>query len=118
MHNYKNIIAWQKSRELVKSVYVLSNKFPKGETYGLTSQIRRSVISIPSNVAEGSGKNSDKDFARFLNIAIGSSFELETQLILCFDLEYINKNEFDIIIDKVNEVQKLIFGFSKTLQTQ
>ena len=72
MHNFKNIIAWQKGRELVKEVYLLTSKFPKEEIYGLVSQIRRACVSIPSNIAEGSARTTDKEFSRFLDIAIGS----------------------------------------------
>lgn len=117
MHNFKNIIAWQKARTLVKETYLVTSKFPKEELYGLTSQVRRSVVSIASNIAEGSGRNSDKDFSRFLDMAIGSSFELETQLILGLDLNYILMEELTSISEKVIEVQKLIYGFQKTLNT-
>jgi four helix bundle protein len=117
MHNFKNIIAWQKARVLVKDTYLVTNKFPKEELYGLTSQVRRSVVSIASNIAEGSGRNSDRDFARFLDMAIASSFELETQLILGLDLNYILLDELTSINEKVIEVQKLIYGFQKTLNT-
>jgi four helix bundle protein len=118
MHNFKNIIAWQKARTLVKETYVLVKKFPKEELYDLTSQARRAVISIPSNIAEGSGRSSGKEFSRFLDIAISSSFELETQLILSFDLNYINEEELSGINEKVGEVQKLIYGFQKTLKPE
>lgn len=101
---------------MVKDVYVLTTKLPKQELYDLVSQIRRAVISIPSNIAEGSGRGSNKDFGRFLDMAIASSFELETQLYLCFDLEYITEQALDDTVEKVNEVQKLIYGFQKTLK--
>jgi four helix bundle protein len=97
MHNFKNIIAWQKARTLVKDTYLVTNKFPKEELYGLTSQVRRAVVSIASNIAEDSGRNSDKDFSRFLDMAIASSFELETQLILGLDLNYILLDELTAI---------------------
>ncbi len=118
MHNFKNIIAWQKARALVKDVYLLLKKFPKEELYDLVSQIRRAVISIPSNIAEGSGRGSNKEFSRFLDIAIASSYEMETQLILSFDLNYISEGELNLISEKTSEVQKLIYGFQKTLKTE
>lgn len=118
MHNFKNIIAWQKARALVKEVYLLSKRLPKEELYDLVSQIRRAVISIPSNIAEGSGRGTNKEFSRFLDIAIASSYEMETQLILSFDLKYISEEDLNLITEKTNEVQKLIHGFQKTLKTE
>jgi four helix bundle protein len=116
MHNFKNIIAWQKSRILVKEVYLLLKKFPKNELYRLVSQIARSVISIPSKLAEGSGRGTDKEFSRFLDIALASSFEMETQLTLSYDLEYITEPDLKSISAKTDEVQKLIQGFKKMLK--
>ncbi len=116
MHNFKNIIAWQKSRELVKEVYLLTAMFPKEEVYGLTSQIKRASVSIPSNVAEGTSRG-DKDFSRFLDYSIGSSFELETQLILSNDLGFLSDKSLETITGKVAEVQKIIYGFQKNLKT-
>ena len=118
MHNFKNIIAWQKARDLVKEVYLLLKKFPREELYDLVSQIRRAVISIPSNIAEGSGRGTNKEFSGFLDIAIASSYELETRLILSFDLNYISEGELNTISEKTSEVQKLIYGFQKTLKTE
>ncbi len=97
MHNFRELKIWQKGRTLVKDVYELTTFLPKEETFGLTSQIKRSVISIPSNIAEGAGRGSDKDFNRFLDIAYGSCFELETQLILCVDLTYISEELFESV---------------------
>lgn len=116
MHNFKNIIAWQKSRELVKDIYMLTSKFPKEEIYGLTSQIKRASVSMPSNIAEGTSRT-DKDFSRFLDMAIGSSFELETQLILSNDLGFISYELLEATTSKVSEVQKIIYGFQKNLKT-
>lgn len=102
---------------LVKDVYLLTEKFPKQEVYGLVSQINRSAISIPSNIAEGSGRNSNKDFMRFLDISISSSFELETQILLAKELSFITEEKMTLMLEKLAEVQKLIFGFQKTLNT-
>jgi len=90
MHKFKELLVWQKSREVVKEVYGLTSGFPKTETYGLISQIQRSVISIPSNIAEGAGKTSSKDFLCFLDIAYSSSCEFETQIILSSDPGFIS----------------------------
>ena len=118
MHNFKNIIAWQKSRILVKDIYLLLTNFPVEERYNLVSQIRRSAISIPSNIAEGSGRGTKKDFKRFLDIAIASSFELETQMILAMDLNYLLEHELKDFTNKIEEVQKLIYGLIKSLKIQ
>ena len=91
MHKYKELKVWQKGRELVKFIYELTNKFPKEEIYSLTSQIRRAAISIPSNIAEGAGHFSNKEFSRFLEIAYASSCELDTQIILSFDSDLLIK---------------------------
>lgn len=115
MKNFKNLIVWQKSMELVKNIYDITNNFPNSEMYGLTSQIRRSAISIPSNIAEGSGR-SRKEMSHFLSIAIGSSFELETQLILSKDINYLNKELFTQINSNLDEVQKMMFGLQKSLK--
>lgn len=100
---------------MVVDIYKTSNSFPKEEQYGLTSQIRRSAVSIPSNIAEGSGRNSDKDFHRFLEISLGSSFELETQIIIAHELEFLSDTEFNDLNDKVQEEQKMISGLQKSL---
>lgn len=115
MHKYKDLIVWQKARVLVKNIYNLVSKFPDDEKFGLTSQIKRSVVSIPSNIAEGAGRNSDKDFVRFLNISNGSAFELEAQLYLSFDLEFISNEKLEIDLEQITEIQKLIYGFKNRL---
>jgi four helix bundle protein len=89
IHNFRELKIWQKSIELTKLVYQILNEFPEDEKYGLKSQIRRCAISIPSNIAEGSGRVGDKEFQHFLSIANGSAFELETQLYLAKEFNYI-----------------------------
>ncbi len=116
MKNYKNLKVWQKGMELVKNVYKSSRKFPKEELYRLTSQMRRSAISIPSNIAEGSGRGTDKDFNRFLDIALGSSFELETQIIIANDLGFLSEHDYNDLSLRVNEEQKMITGLQKSLK--
>jgi len=116
MHNYKEMKIWQKSRALVKVVYEISKSLPKEELYALTSQIRRAAISIPANIAEGAGRESEKEFAHFLAIANGSAFEVETQLFLCFDLNYISEVELNDFLIKIQEIQRMIFRFKQQLK--
>ena len=115
MHNYKELKVWQKSRELVKNVYKLTKKYPKEEIYALTSQVRRSVVSIPSNIAEGAGHSSKKEFSRFLEIAYASTCELDTQIILSFDLNFINQDELNASAGYIEELQKMLNGLIKSL---
>ena len=115
MHNYHELKIWQESRKLVKVVYALTAIYPKEEMYGLTSQIRRAVISIPSNIAEGTGRTSDKEFQRFLDYAIGSLFELETQIILSNDLNFINTEDFEAIYQDIKLLIRMIIKFKGIL---
>ena len=94
---YKKLKVWQKAMQLVVQVYKATKNFPKHEQYGLISQLRRSVVSIPSNIAEGHGRNSDKEIVRFLDIARGSIFELDTQLEISRQLSYLNPKDFEIL---------------------
>ncbi len=103
-----NLIVWQKSRTLVKKIYDRTKIFPKEEQYGLTNQIRRAVVSIPSNIAEGYNRQSDKEFVRFLSIAKGSAAEVETQIILAQDLEYISAEERDIFLLQISEILHML----------
>lgn len=109
--NYTDLEVWKLSRELVKSVYVLSQSFPKDEIYGLTNQIRRCVVSVPSNIAEGVGRQSNKETIHYLYISKGSLNELETQLFLAFDLDYISEIELKAILEKLISNKKLLNGF-------
>jgi len=92
-NSYRDLIVWQKSMSLAREIYHLTKSFPKEEIYGLTSQIRRCAVSIPSNIAEGKGRGSDKEFVRFLQISLGSLYELNTQLELSYDLSYVKSIE-------------------------
>jgi len=116
MHNYKELKVWQKARELAKFIYQLTKKFPKEEIYSLTSQVRRSVVSIPSNIAEGAGHFSKKEFSGFLEIAYASTCELDTQIILSYDLEFINQSELNESTSYIEEVQKMLNGLIKSLK--
>ncbi len=115
-HNFKELSVWQKSRALVKEMYQMTKKFPAEERFELVSQMKRSVISIASNIAEGSGRNSNKDFRRFLGMSLSSSYELETQLILSSDLGFINKGDLDCMSKQLVEIQKMLFGLRKRLE--
>ena len=109
INSYRDLFVWQKSMALVKSVYgAVRAHFPNNEEYALSSQIRRSCISIPSNIAEGFGRNSTKDYVRFLQIARGSLFELQTQIMLSFDLGYINTELQNEILKSTNEIEKML----------
>ncbi len=111
MKSYIELDVWQYSRKLVKLVYELTKPFPKEEIYGLTSQIRRSVVSVPSNIAEGLGRNSNKETIQFLYIAKGSLQEVETQLYLSFDLGFISELKLESILESVTATKKLLNGF-------
>ena len=106
MRDFKKYEVWVESMKLVKLIYQFSANLPKEEKFGLTSQITRAAISIPSNIAEGTSRNSDIEFKRFLEIAIGSSFELETQLLICIEIGFTEKENIEILIMEINKVQK------------
>jgi four helix bundle protein len=109
--NYIDLDVWKYPRELVKLVYLLTKTFPKEELYALTNQIKRSVVSVPSNIAEGIGRQSNKETIHFLHIAKGSLYEVETQLYLSYDLNYISEIELKNILEKVISNKKLLNGF-------
>lgn len=112
--SFEKLIAWQKGRELAILIYKTTKNFPKDEAFGLTSQMRRCSISIASNLAEGSGRSSMKDKARFSEIAYSSSLELLNQVILSYDFEYIDENQYIQIREKITEVNMLIDGLHKS----
>lgn len=111
--NYTELEVWKKSRNLVKTIYSISQSFPSAEQYGLTNQIKRASVSIPSNIAEGVGRNTAKDTLQFLYYAGGSLNEVETQLYLALDLKFISNEKFEKIINEIIEVKKLVVGFKK-----
>jgi len=116
--NFTELEVWREARLLVKMVYECVGAFPKEEMYGLQSQIKRSVISIPSNIAEGCGRNHIKETIQFLYIARGSAFELETQLYLSLDLNFINEEQLIILLDKLKRIRILLAGFIKYHKAQ
>lgn len=115
MKDFKKLNVWQKSIELVVFVYNASKKLPREEKYGLTSQMTRAAVSIPSNIAEGSSRFSEKDYFRFLEIALGSAFELETQLIIVKKLEFISPNDIKNLIEYTKVIQKMLTGLMNKL---
>lgn len=116
MQDFRKLLVWQKGHELVLHVYRVSRGFPREELFGLTSQMRRCAVSVPSNIAEGSGRGSDPDFARFLIIAMGSSSELEYQLLLARDLGYVEAESHRSIETLVKEVKKMLAALIKRVQ--
>jgi four helix bundle protein len=117
MHIFKELKIWQKARVLTKDIYLITLDFQGRENFELASRGRRSAISIVSNIAEGSGRESNKELRRFLNISKSSAFELETQEILAYDLGYIMEDKLQQMSGKIVEGQKMIFGFRKSLSS-
>ena len=113
--DYKQLKVWQKAMELAENIYNIVRLLPKEEMYALSDQMRRSVISIPSNIAEGRGRNSEKEFMQFLSIARGSAYELSTQLEICHKVGYLNESTIKNSIELCEEVGKMINSLSKKL---
>ncbi|MDE3235251.1 MAG: four helix bundle protein [Bacteroidota bacterium] len=105
---YRDLLVWQKSMSLVSEIYRFSKAFPSSEIYGLVSQLRRSAISIPSNIAEGYGRRSTGDYKRFLQIAVGSLFELQTQIEIAYRLEYVDESNFNFLSEKTSELDRML----------
>jgi four helix bundle protein len=116
MKDFKTLAVWEKAHLLTVTVYRATAGFPKEELYGLTSQIRRAASSIPANIAEGCGRGSDADFGRFLQIAMGSSTELEYHLLLSKDLNLLNSSDHLTLHSKIEEVKKMLAAFIKKLK--
>ncbi|MBT2557770.1 four helix bundle protein [Hymenobacter sp. ISL-91] len=115
MHQYKELKVWQKAMSITKLTYKLCEGFPDNERYGLVSQMRRAAVSMPSNIAEGAGRNSKLEFRQFLAIANGSAYELETQLLLANSFGYISAESLNTISIELTELQKMLFGLQKSL---
>lgn len=114
--SYRDLDVWKKSVLLVTAVYRTTANFPKEEVYGLTSQIKRSAVSVPSNIAEGRGKRSTRDFIRFLNIAYGSLCELETQLIIANNLTLLKTMDLEILLEASSEIARMLNGLINSLE--
>ena len=115
MNTYRNLIVWQKAMNLVTTTYEITLEFPKTELYCLTDQMRRSALSIPCNIAEGKARNSNKDFIRFLRIALGSLFEFQTQLEIAKNIEYINQEQFQRLWNFSREIEVMLVSFIKKI---
>ena len=118
MHNFKELKVWQKSRALVKEVYLLTGQLPESERYNLASQMQSVAVSVISNIAEGSGRRSDMDFARFLDMSLGSSRELESQIIVASDLSCINLDDYTPLTGILSEIQRMLIGLMNKLRSQ
>lgn len=116
MHNFRELKIWQKGIELVKASYKLTEELPSSEKFGIISQMQRASFSIPSNIAEGSGRSSNKDFSRFLEMAVSSAFELETLIIVSFEIGFISESRKNEFCYKIQEIQKMISAFMGNLK--
>ena len=115
IRTHKDLKIWQRSVALVTRVYAITEKFPKSEMWGLTNQIRRASVSVPSNIAEGSGRRSDKELVQFLHIASGSLAELETQFIIANNLGFIANNEYSEVEQEIHEIIRMVSAMSKNI---
>ncbi len=115
MNNFRELIVWQKSVDLAVNIYEITRKFPESERYNLTSQMQRCGTSIASNIAEGAGRNSAAYFKQFLTVALGSAYELETQLVISKKLNYVNSEVYSKLVKDITEVQRMVFGLHGTL---
>jgi len=113
MHNYKELNAWKKAMDISVKIYCLTSNFPNNEQFGIISQMRRCSVSVASNIAEGAGRGTNNDFKRFLSIALGSLFELETQILLSIRLNYMSNDE--ILLSEINHLENMIFKLKQSL---
>lgn len=116
MHNFRKLVIWQKAIDLVTDIYILTRKYPQHEVFGLSSQTQRAAISIPLNIAEGSSKSSNKDFSRFLEMAVGPSYELESAIIIAHNLKYIDTELMNEKVSKLAELQIMLLSFKNSLK--
>ncbi len=115
MRNFKELKIWHKGFEIAIDSYNLTKTFPSSEKFGLSSQITRAAVSIPSNIAEGSSRKSDKDYSRFVEIALGSTFELETQILIANAVGFAEKSALEELLSKITEEQKMLSSFMTSL---
>ncbi|QQL49028.1 four helix bundle protein [Mucilaginibacter ginkgonis] len=115
MHNFKELKVWKAGISPSKIIFEITRDLPQAERFGLISQMTRAAVSIPSNIAEGCGRKSNKELYQFFSIAVGSSFELETQVILAREFKYITEEQLQITSNQIIEVQKMLHGFQKSL---
>jgi four helix bundle protein len=115
--SYRELLAWQKAMELVTQVYRTTKDFPRDETYGLTSQLRRASVSVPSNIAEGQARFSSKEFHHFLSVARGSLVEVETQILIAENLGYLDSNQREVLINKTSELGRILNGLIASIKS-
>ena len=118
MRDFKELTIFKKARLFNKNIYIKSKGFPSDERFGITSQIRRAAISISANISEGCGRNNDKVFAHFLDIAYASACEVECLLLIALDIEIIERQELDFFIDNLDEIKKMAFSFARKLRAE
>jgi four helix bundle protein len=118
IRTYRDLVVWQKSINILTEIYRVTKHFPKQEAFGLVLQIRKSSISIPSNIAEGYSRYSNREFTQFLSIAIGSFSEMQTQLLISLNLKYISENDFNIITDYSREIERMLSSLSRKLKSK
>jgi four helix bundle protein len=118
MRTHKDLDVWKKSIEMVTEIYKIATHFPKDELYGLTNQIRRAAVSVPSNIAEGAGRNSSKEFLQFLNYATGSLSEIETQIIIAHNLGYLKNEEKQNIDNILSDIFKMLSRLAQSIQNR
>lgn len=116
MAHFKNLLVWQKSVDFVTEIYLITEKFPSSEIFGLTSQLRKAAVSIPSNIAEGNSRRSNADYLQFLKISRGSCSEIETQLLISKNLKFIEKVEYDNLNEKITEIVRMINGLINSIK--
>jgi four helix bundle protein len=116
MHRFKDLEIWKRSRIFCSKIYSETANFPENEKFGITNQLRRASVSIPSNIAEGSSRASNKEFSRFLEIAIGSAYEIETQLLISSDLNFLEFETLETLLNELEEIIKMISKFRSTLK--
>jgi len=117
MYTFRDLLIWQKAMQLVTNSYSLTATFPKDELFGLTSQLRRCSISIPSNISEGFGRGTNKDYHRFLTISLGSLFEFQTQIEIASNLKYISESDFNKIYEDSRELERMMSSFIKKVKS-
>ena len=117
-HNFKNLLIWQKGMDLVDLVYDYLENLPKSERFNLIDQMQRCVVSIPSNIAEGSGKRTNKEYAHYLGISLASSYELETQALICERRKYGNLDLLKIILERLTEEQRMIYAYQQKIEKE
>ena len=115
IRSHRDLDVWKKSVDLVTDIYEITKYFPKEEIYSLTNQIRRSAISIPSNIAEGASRNHTKEFVQFLYISLGSCSELETQLLISFKINYLSKEKLDLFLDRLFDLRRMVLGLIRAV---